>query len=78
LVQAPLSSGGEEERCARDVGRQQLALETLPAEQFLLASRREPQRDLPRGHDPPGHDAVDADMLLVFAAGVGWFLWWHK
>ena len=36
--------GGEEQHHARDVLRQQLALQALPAHQLLLALRRQPER----------------------------------
>src|SRR5207244_708727 len=44
--------GGQEEDGARDVRRHQLALEALAAHQLLLTLRREPEGDLPLGHDP--------------------------
>src|SRR5262245_61900897 len=53
--------GGEEQDDARDVFRQQLALETLAAEELLLALRSEPEPHLPLRHDPARHDGVDAD-----------------
>src|SRR5258705_8545305 len=65
----PAVVGGQEEDDARDVLGQELPLETLPAQQLLLALRREPPRDLPLGHDPAGHDGIDPDVPRAEVAG---------
>src|SRR5262249_61187205 len=54
--------GGEEEHDARDVLREELALQTLAPDPLLLALGREPELDLALGHDPAGHDRVHADV----------------
>src|SRR5258705_6046407 len=61
--------GGEEEHDARDVLRQELALQALAAEQFLLALRCQPERHLPLGHDPARYDRVDANVHGPEVAG---------